>query len=168
MAARSAQLMGAGRVIVVDRIPERLAMAREEFGADIVDYSATDSVTDEIREMTGGRGPDAVIEAVGMEGHGTGVGQVYDKAKQALRLERKERKCEQVEAALADAQRVAQPLVDAFLAGTRVLDAKAIAQRRAYIIPRMGGNPLVMVRRVTVTAEYVIRSQTRVAMIDPA
>jgi threonine dehydrogenase-like Zn-dependent dehydrogenase len=87
MAARSAQLMGAGRVIVVDRIPERLAMAREEFGADTVDYSATDSVTDEIREMTGGRGPDAVIEAVGMEGHGTGVGQVYDKAKQALRLE---------------------------------------------------------------------------------
>ncbi|MBY6539140.1 glutathione-dependent formaldehyde dehydrogenase [Rhodococcus sp. BP-349] len=87
MAARSAQLMGAGRVIVVDRIPERLAMARDEIGAETVDYTASDSVTDEIREMTGGRGPDAVIEAVGMEGHGTGVGQIYDKAKQALRLE---------------------------------------------------------------------------------
>jgi hypothetical protein len=37
-----------------------------------------------------------------------------------------------------------------------------------YIIPSTGGNPLVMVRRVTVTAEYVIRSQTNVAMIDPA
>ncbi len=72
MAARSAQLMGAGRVIVVDRIPERLAMARDEIGAETVDYTASDSVTDEIREMTGGRGPDAVIEAVGMEGHGTG------------------------------------------------------------------------------------------------
>ncbi|WP_328810962.1 zinc-dependent alcohol dehydrogenase [Rhodococcus sp. NBC_00294] len=87
MAARSAQLMGASRVIVVDRIPERLAMARDEIGAETVDYTASDSVTDEIREMTGGRGPDAVIEAVGMEGHGTGVGQIYDKAKQALRLE---------------------------------------------------------------------------------
>lgn len=87
MAAASARLLGAGRVIVVDRIPERLEMARTHVDAETVDYSAVDSVQEALREMTGGRGPDAVIDAVGMEGHGTGVQQVYDRAKQALRLE---------------------------------------------------------------------------------
>ena len=72
MAQRSAMLMGAGRVIGIDRLPERLAMAREEVGSETIDYSATDSVLEELREMTGGRGPDACIEAVGMEAHGTG------------------------------------------------------------------------------------------------
>lgn len=87
MAAASARLMGAERVIVVDRLPERLAMARDRVGAETVDYSAVDSVQEVLRESTGGRGPDSVIECVGMEGHGTGVQQVLDRAKQALRLE---------------------------------------------------------------------------------
>ncbi|MFC8042983.1 zinc-dependent alcohol dehydrogenase [Nocardia sp. NPDC057353] len=87
MAARSALLLGAERVIVIDRIPERLALAEQKVGAEVIDYSAVDSVQDALREATGGRGPDAVIEAVGMEAHGTGVQQLYDRAKQALRLE---------------------------------------------------------------------------------
>jgi threonine dehydrogenase-like Zn-dependent dehydrogenase len=87
MAAASARLLGAERIIVIDRIPERLQMARTFVQAETIDYTDVDSVPDTLREMTGGRGPDAVIEAVGMEGHGTGVQQVYDKAKQALRLE---------------------------------------------------------------------------------
>jgi threonine dehydrogenase-like Zn-dependent dehydrogenase len=86
MAARSALLNGAERAIVIDRIPERLALA-EQLGAEVIDYSAVDSVHETLREATGGRGPDSCIDAVGMEGHGTGIQQAYDRAKQALRLE---------------------------------------------------------------------------------
>lgn len=86
MAARSALLLGADRAIVVDRIPERLTLAGE-FGLETVDYTAVDSVHETLREMTGGRGPDACIDAVGMEGHSTGVQQIYDRAKQLLRME---------------------------------------------------------------------------------
>lgn len=87
MAAHSARLLGAERIVMIDRIPERLTLAREKIGAEIVDYTRVDSVVDTLREMTGGRGPDAVIDAVGMEGHGTGLQYAYDRIKQALRLE---------------------------------------------------------------------------------
>jgi threonine dehydrogenase-like Zn-dependent dehydrogenase len=86
MAAKSALLLGAERAIVIDRIPERLALARE-FGLETIDYGKADSVQESLREMTGGRGPDACIDAVGMEGHSTGLQQAYDRAKQLLRLE---------------------------------------------------------------------------------
>jgi threonine dehydrogenase-like Zn-dependent dehydrogenase len=86
MAARSALLNGAGRVISIDRIPERLALA-ERLGAETINYAEVDSVQEILREKTGGRGPDSVIDAVGMEGHSTGLQEVYDRAKQALRLE---------------------------------------------------------------------------------
>jgi threonine dehydrogenase-like Zn-dependent dehydrogenase len=87
MAQRSALLMGAERVIGIDRLPERLALAREKVGSETIDYSQTDSVLEELREMTGGRGPDACIEAVGMEAHGTGAQYAYDRVKQALHLD---------------------------------------------------------------------------------
>ena len=87
MAQRCAQLMGAERVIVIDRLPERLAMASEHLGVETVDYSQVDSVVETLKEMTDGRGPDKVIEAVGMEAHGTGLDYAYDRAKQALRME---------------------------------------------------------------------------------
>ncbi len=87
MAAHSARLLGAERVVVIDRLPERLALARKQFDAETIDYTAVDSVQEALREMTGGRGPDACIEAVGMEAHGTGLQQLYDRAKQLLRLE---------------------------------------------------------------------------------
>ena len=87
MAQRSAMLMGAERVIGIDRLPERLAMAREKVGSETIDYSATDSVLEALREMTGGRGPDKCIEAVGMEAHGTGPQYAYDRIKQALHLQ---------------------------------------------------------------------------------
>ncbi|MCM6775581.1 glutathione-dependent formaldehyde dehydrogenase [Nocardia sp. CDC159] len=87
MAGHSARLLGADRVIMVDRYPERLALARKQFGAETIDYTAVDSVHEALRDMTGGRGPDACIDAVGMEGHGTGLQQLYDRAKQLLRLE---------------------------------------------------------------------------------
>ena len=85
MALRSALLMGAGRVVGIDRFPERLVLAAE-MGAETIDYATTDSVLERLRDITGGRGPDACIEAVGMEAHGTGPQYLYDRVKQALRL----------------------------------------------------------------------------------
>ncbi len=86
MAAKSALMLGAERVIAIDRFPERLALAREKVGAETIDYEAVDSVLEVLKEMTGGRGPDACIDAVGMEAHGTGLGYKYDRVKQALHL----------------------------------------------------------------------------------
>lgn len=86
MAQRSAYLLGAERVIAIDRLPERLKMASENAGAETLDYTQV-NVLEALKEMTGGRGPDACIDAVGMEAHGTGVGYAYDRVKQALRLE---------------------------------------------------------------------------------
>ncbi|MEU0464384.1 zinc-dependent alcohol dehydrogenase [Amycolatopsis sp. NPDC006131] len=85
MAARAAILLGAERVISIDRYPERLAMTERHIGSETIDYSSTD-VGAELRERTGGRGPDVCIEAVGMEAHTTGVEQAYDQVKQQLRL----------------------------------------------------------------------------------
>lgn len=85
VAQKSAYLMGAERVIAIDRFPERLAAAREKVGSETIDYSKTD-VLETLKEMTGGRGPDSCIDAVGMEAHGTGIGYAYDRLKQELRM----------------------------------------------------------------------------------
>jgi len=82
----SALLLGAERVIAIDRFPYRLNMAREKAGAETINYEETD-VLDALKEMTGGRGPDACIDAVGMEAHGHGPMYVYDRAMQAARVE---------------------------------------------------------------------------------
>nr|WP_268268846.1 zinc-binding dehydrogenase [Actinospica acidiphila] len=86
MAARAAILLGAERVIAIDRIPERLEMTERYIGAETIDYTTTD-VAAELRERTGGRGPDVCIEAVGMEAHSDGPMHLYDQAKQQLRLQ---------------------------------------------------------------------------------
>ena len=75
------------RVIGIDRFPERLRMARERAGSETIDYTQVESVPDALKEMTGGRGPDACIDAVGMEAHGTGPQYVYDLVKQQLRMQ---------------------------------------------------------------------------------
>jgi threonine dehydrogenase-like Zn-dependent dehydrogenase len=87
MAQKSAFLLGAGRVIGIDRFPERLAMAKQHVGSETIDYTEVDSVLDVLKELTGGRGPDACIDAVGMEAHGTGPQYAFDRVKQSLRLE---------------------------------------------------------------------------------
>jgi threonine dehydrogenase-like Zn-dependent dehydrogenase len=84
MAQKSAFLMGAERVIGIDRLPERLQMAREHVGSETINYEEVDSVLEVLKEMTGGRGPDACIDAVGMEAHGTGLQYAYDRAKQLM------------------------------------------------------------------------------------
>ena len=85
-AIKSAYLLGADRVIAIDRIPERLNMAKEQGKAEVLNYEELD-VGEALKEMTGGRGPDSCIDAVGMEAHGTDAMAFYDKAKQAVRLE---------------------------------------------------------------------------------
>jgi threonine dehydrogenase-like Zn-dependent dehydrogenase len=81
-AIRSAWMLGAGRVIAIDREPERLGMAVEQGKAETINYEDKD-VFETLREMTGGHGPDACIDAVGLEAHGTGLDYYYDKAKTA-------------------------------------------------------------------------------------
>lgn len=85
-AIKSAYLLGADRVIGIDRFPERLRLAREQGGAETIDYEEI-NVYDTLMEMTGGRGPDACIDAVGMEAHAPGILHAYDRAKQAMMLE---------------------------------------------------------------------------------
>ena len=86
-AAASAQLLGAERVILVDRFDYRLEMARENRGVETLNYEEVDSVPETLKELTGGRGPDACIDAVGMEAHFHGPSYMYDRAKQAMRQE---------------------------------------------------------------------------------
>ncbi len=86
LTVKSAWMLGAGRVIAIDRVPERLALAREQGKAETIDFSK-DSVYDKLQEMTKGRGPDRCIDAVGCEAHSTGsVDAVLDKAKATVGL----------------------------------------------------------------------------------
>ncbi|MEX5218839.1 MAG: glutathione-dependent formaldehyde dehydrogenase [Nitrospira sp.] len=85
-AIKSAYLLGAERVIAIDRVPERLRMAREHGKADILNFDDQD-IFDKLLEMTGGRGPDRCIDAVGTEAHAGGsFDAVLDKAKAGLFL----------------------------------------------------------------------------------
>ncbi len=86
MAIRSAYLKGAGRVIAIDRFPDRLRWAAEKGGAETLNYIEVD-VPLALAELTGGRGPDRCIECVGMEAHDPGPENWYDLAKQQIYLE---------------------------------------------------------------------------------
>jgi threonine dehydrogenase-like Zn-dependent dehydrogenase len=81
-AIKSAFLLGAERVIGIDRFPYRLRKAREDCGAETINYEECD-IYDALEALTGGRGPDACIDAVGMEAHTTGPVYAYDRFKQA-------------------------------------------------------------------------------------
>jgi threonine dehydrogenase-like Zn-dependent dehydrogenase len=85
-AIQSAYLLGAERVIAIDRVPERLEMAQRAGKADVINYTTGD-VAEQLKSVTGGRGPDCCIDAVGMEAHGLNAGGVYDKVKAALLME---------------------------------------------------------------------------------
>jgi threonine dehydrogenase-like Zn-dependent dehydrogenase len=85
-AIRSAWMFGAGRVIAIDGVPERLAMAQNWGKAEIID-NTKEHVLDRLNEMTGGDGPDRCIDAVGTEAHSTGTfDAMLDRAKEAVKL----------------------------------------------------------------------------------
>jgi threonine dehydrogenase-like Zn-dependent dehydrogenase len=86
LAMKSAFMLGAERVIAIDRVVSRLRKAHEDCSAETINYEEV-NVLEALSEMTGGRGPDACIDAVGMESHGTRPERFYDCAKQALMLE---------------------------------------------------------------------------------
>jgi threonine dehydrogenase-like Zn-dependent dehydrogenase len=88
-AIASAKALGAERIIAIDRFDYRLRMARDSAGAtEVINYEEQPDVVEELKEMTGGRGPDACIDAVGMEGHHAHTAvYAYDRVKQAARME---------------------------------------------------------------------------------
>jgi threonine dehydrogenase-like Zn-dependent dehydrogenase len=88
-AIASAVVMGAERIIAIDKYDYRLEMARTKAGAtDTINFEETPDVVEALTEMTGGRGPDSCIDAVGMEAdHGHGHIHYYDRVKQATRME---------------------------------------------------------------------------------
>jgi threonine dehydrogenase-like Zn-dependent dehydrogenase len=89
-AIASAKMLGAERVIAIDRFEYRLRMATERAGAtDVLNYEQLGGTTvvEAVKEITGGRGPDKCIDAVGMEAHAPGIAYAYDRTKQALKLE---------------------------------------------------------------------------------
>jgi threonine dehydrogenase-like Zn-dependent dehydrogenase len=83
----SARLLGAERIIAIDRFPERLKMAERHADAITIDYDRSPDLIEEIKEKTGGMGPDSCIDSVGMEAHGTSIAHMYDSAKQTVRLQ---------------------------------------------------------------------------------
>jgi threonine dehydrogenase-like Zn-dependent dehydrogenase len=85
-AIRSCFMLGAERVIAIDRFPYRLRMA-EDGGAETINYEEVDDVVETLKEMTGNIGPDACIDAVGMEAHDDSLMYVMDRAKQMARIE---------------------------------------------------------------------------------
>jgi len=85
-AIRSAFILGAERVIAIDRFDYRLRLA-EEAGAETINYAEVEDVVQLLKDMTGNIGPDACIDAVGMEAHYTGPMWVIDRTKQALKLQ---------------------------------------------------------------------------------
>ena len=84
-AIRSAFMLGAQRVIAVDRLPERLEMAQKG-GAETINYEAVEDVVETLKDRTGNRGPDSCIDAVGMEAYGHSLPFIVDRAKQAMKM----------------------------------------------------------------------------------
>ncbi|RIH82003.1 putative zinc-binding alcohol dehydrogenase [Calidithermus terrae] len=88
---KCAWLLGAGRVIAIDQDEQRLELARRHCQAETVNFRSLEhdgqTIVERLRDMTGGRGPDRCIDAVGMEAHGTGFGRLYDEIKTRLKLE---------------------------------------------------------------------------------
>jgi threonine dehydrogenase-like Zn-dependent dehydrogenase len=88
-AIASAKMLGAERIIAIDHLPYRLRMARDKAGAtDTINFHEQPDVVEELKDLTGGRGPDKCIDAVGMEAeHGHVAVHAYDRVKQATRME---------------------------------------------------------------------------------
>ena len=83
----SARLLGAERIIAIDRFPERLRLAAEHGGAEVINYQDVPDVVEALKQLTGGRGPDSVIDAVGTQAHSPGPTGALDRALQAARVQ---------------------------------------------------------------------------------
>jgi threonine dehydrogenase-like Zn-dependent dehydrogenase len=79
-------MVGAERVIAIDHPDARLDMAQRA-GADVIDFEDSDDMVEILKDITGGRGPDKCVDAVGMDAHGTSIYGKLDSAKQAVKME---------------------------------------------------------------------------------
>jgi threonine dehydrogenase-like Zn-dependent dehydrogenase len=87
-AIASARMLGAEKIIAIDRFPYRLDLAIKKAGAThVINYEIDTRVHEALLDLTAGRGPDACIDCVGLEAHGQGVEYVYDKVKQSLKMQ---------------------------------------------------------------------------------
>ena len=80
LAIKSAFMLGAARVISIESVEERMALARQA-GAETLDFNDEEGVLELLKQKTGGRGPDSCLDAVGLEAHGTSMGAIYDRIK---------------------------------------------------------------------------------------
>lgn len=87
LAAKSARLLGAGRLIIIDRLTERLELAEQQTQAIALNYSGSHDLIQTIKDLTDGRGPDACIDAVGLESHTRGLTGLFDRTRHNLHLE---------------------------------------------------------------------------------
>jgi threonine dehydrogenase-like Zn-dependent dehydrogenase len=88
LAIACARMLGAQKIIAIDRVPYRLDLAIKKAGAtDVINFDIDDRVHEALMELTGGRGPDACIDAVGLEADGHGIEYAYDKVKQSLKIQ---------------------------------------------------------------------------------
>ncbi len=85
-ALRSAYMLGAAHAIAIDRFAPRLALA-ERAGATAINYENEEDLIERLKQLTGGRGPDSCIDAVGMESHGHSIDYFIDRGKQAIKLQ---------------------------------------------------------------------------------
>jgi threonine dehydrogenase-like Zn-dependent dehydrogenase len=85
-AVKSAYMLGAAKVIGIDRVPERLRLACQEGNAEVLNYEEVD-VVEALKTLTGGRGPDSCIDAVGLEAHGVTIDAKFDTLAQAIMME---------------------------------------------------------------------------------
>lgn len=83
----SAKLLGAKRVIGIDRFEYRLRTAREHLQVETINYEEAGNTVETLREMTAGRGPDVCIDGMGLEAHTPGIKYLFDRVAQAMRLE---------------------------------------------------------------------------------
>jgi threonine dehydrogenase-like Zn-dependent dehydrogenase len=163
-AIRSAYLLGAERVIALDDVPARLEMARRG-GAEALDFRDID-VVQKLKDLTGGRGPDACIDAVGMEAHGLAVDVLYERARQAVHLETdRPHALRQAIQACRPGGTVSIPgayggLIDRFPIGAAF--AKGLTFKMGHThVPRYMGQLLTRIRRHEIDPSFVITHRVR-------
>src|SRR5512138_1489518 len=167
-AIASAFLLGAERVIAIDRFPERLRMAATRLGAEPIDYTE-ENVLEALKELTGGRGPDACIDAVGMEGHAHhSIAYAYDRVKQAMMLE-PDRPVALREAIMAcrsggsiSVAGVYGGMIDKFPAGTLMNRSLTIRTGQTHV-QRYLGPLLERIRKGDIDPSFVITHRMKLA-----
>jgi threonine dehydrogenase-like Zn-dependent dehydrogenase len=158
-AIRSAKMLGADRVIAIDNKADRVRMAAEG-GAEVLKFDGADLV-EQLKDLTGGRGPDSCIDAVGMEAHGTSADAIYDRVKQSVRLETDRphvlRQCIQAcrKGGTVSIPGVYGGLIDKFPIGAAFAKGLTLRMGQTHV-PKYMGQLLERIRRSDIDPSFVI------------